>query len=315
MFQKKLSWIIGLLLDQRGEDDPAAGAAVADPNADPGTGDPNADPNAGGDPNVDPNADPNADPNVDPNAGAKVGKFGEFGDDPVKLFQAYQGIKSKTTATERNLATLRKNLESAGLKIGEDGTIQLGDNASNGSKKKRFTEEHAKLFDQPVLQAMQGLIEDYIEDHFGKYEQRNTMKQQYISTKKASNSKMVKMFPGLLKEVGEGEANSEYNEAFYNRATEIWSTNPGYKSHPSGELFAAMEAAIEMGISPIAIAKAKAAGYKAGVGAKKVLGPAGGSGSSAQGNAGFKRLSVAEFRLLTPDKKEEYQQQLIKQSK
>ena len=294
-----VSWIIGLLLDQRGEEDPGVvdPSVVVDPNADPSTGDPGV-----VDPAIDPNLDPNANPVVTP-------KFGEFGDDPVKLFQGYQGLKNKTTATERNLATLRKNLESAGLKIGEDGTIQIGDKDGT-PKTKRFTADHAKLFDAPVLQAMQGLIEDYIEDHFGKYEQKNTMKQQYMSTKEASNSKMVKMFPQLIKE-DDGEANPQYNEAFYNRATEIWQNNPGYKSHPSGELFATMEASIEMGISPIAIAKAKAAGYKAGVNTKKVLGPAGGGGG--QGAVGFKRLSVAEFRLLTPDKKEEYQQQLIKQ--
>ena len=305
MFYKTMNWIIGLLLDQRGEDDPAAGAA-ADPNADPGVADPNADPNAGGDPNTDPNADPNPDPVATP-------KFGEFGDDPVKLFQGYQGLKSKTTATERNLATLRKNLESAGLKIGEDGTIQLGDKDGT-PKTKRFTADHAKLFDAPVLQAMQGLIEDYIEDHFGKYEQKNTMKQQYMTMKETSNTKMTGMFPQLLKEI-DGEVNPQFNQAFYDRATEIWSTTPGYKSHPSGELYSTMEAAIEMGISPIAIAKAKAAGYKAGVGTKKVLGPAGGAGGGAQGASGFKRLSVEEFRKLSPDKKEEYQQSLMKQSK
>ena len=313
MFYKTMSWIIGLLLDQRGENDPAAGADGG-ASAGDGVGDPGAGADAGAGAGEDSGADQGADAGAgEAGAGAAAPKFGEFGDDPVKLFQGYQGLKNKTTATERNLATLRKNLESAGLKIGEDGTIQIGDKDST-PKTKRFTADHAKLFDAPVLQAMQGLIEDYIEDHFGKYEQKNTMKQQYMTMKETSNTKMTGMFPQLLKEV-DGEVNPNYNQAFYDRATEIWSTTPGYKSHPSGELYSTMEAAIEMGISPIAIAKAKAAGYKAGVGTKKVLGPAGGVGAGAHGAGGFKRLSVEEFRKLPPDKKEEYQQQLIKQTK
>lgn len=315
MFQKTISWIIGLLFDQRGENDPAAGAGdgsgAGDGQGDQGGAESGA---QGGDSGAGPATGITEGDAGASQEGVVTPKFGEFGDDPIKLFQGYQGLKSKTTATERNLATLRKNLENVGLKIGEDGTIQLGEKDGSAPKTKRFTADHAKLFDAPVLQAMQGLIEDLFEDRLGKYEQKNTMKQQYMTMKETSNSKMTGMFPQLLKEV-DGEVNPQFNQAFYDRATEIWSTTPGYKSHPSGELYSTMEAAIEMGISPIAIAKAKAAGYKAGVNTKKVLGPTSGVGAGAQGATGFKRLSVAEFRLLTPDKKEEYQQQLIKQSK
>lgn len=238
-------------------------------------------------------------------------KYGEYGDDADKVYQALQQMKGKTTATERNMAALRKQLQNLGVVVNEDGTLGLADNAQQ--RKIRFTDNHKKLFDTPVLEAIQAMIQDALDGGFDNYNKQATMQRQFSTQKNQANSKMVRLFPSILQYDDDGEKNTDFNEALYNRATEIWESNPSYKKNPSGELFATMEAAIELGISPIAIQKAKKEGYNKGIEGKKVLGPVGGQKKGVPGV--FKKLSVAEFRALPPDKKDEYQQQWASQQK
>ena len=257
-------------------------------------------------------------------------KFGEFGDDPneaaTKLFETYGKTKSefdnfrtKAGLTERNLGSLRKTLEASGIRAveGEDGQIRL-EVAEKQERKSRFTNEHAAKFDPPILEAMRLLVQDMFDEQYeGRerttQEQRAKM-QQFVSEKQEVEELMTSYFPQLdpKYDVNKKPTNPEFNQAFYDRATEIWITD--YNKNPLKQLSAGLRAAKELNIIPQMMAKAKQEGVRIGKDGKKILAPVGGSNAPA-GGGGLRKLSKEEYLALPTDKKLVYDQQSINQRK
>jgi len=307
----KLLWSI--ILDQRGEEPGLGAPASGKPGAgeppvpiEPGAGEPGA----GGEPPVPP-------------------KFGEFGDDPNeaagKLFEAlnktkgdFDNFKTKSGLTERNLGTLRKTLEASGIRAVEDenGQIRL-EVATKEPRKSRFTDEHAKMWDKPVLESVRLLIQDLFDEQYEgrermSQEQKQKM-QQFMSEKQEVEELMTSYFPQLEGQFKDGKAtNPNFNKAFYDRATEIWETD--YRKNPLKQLSAALRAAKELNIIPQMIEAAKKEGVKIGKDGKKILGPVGGGGAPA-GGGGFRKLSKEEYLAKSPEEKLAYDQANLNQKK
>lgn len=304
-------WMWQLIVDQRGQE-----AGQGEPPADAGQGEP---------PVVDKGGEGEAGQGGEPPA---TPKFGEFGDDPneaaVKLFEAFNktkgdfdNFKTKSGLTERHLGTLRKTLEASGIRAVEDenGQIRL-EVAKPAERKFRFTNEHKAMFDPPILEAMRLLVQDVFDESYeGRerttQEQRQRM-QHFMSEKAEVEELMTSYFPQLEPQfdVNKKPQNPQFNQAFYDRATEIWETD--YNNNPLKQLSAALRAAKELNIIPQMIAEAKKEGVKIGKDGKKILGPVVGGGAGAGGGA-MRHLSKAEYEALSPEKKEEYNQWDIEQ--
>jgi hypothetical protein len=248
-------------------------------------------------------------------------KYGEFGDDPDRVWAEFNKLKpqldqykGKITATERNLSALRRTLDSSGIQIvsDESGNIKLLPKEAE-ARKRRFTDEHKGLFDDKVLNAIQYMIQDALDDGLDGYSKKNseaTIRQrQFIAAKNESNEIMIGYFP-QLKVGSEG-----FNEALYNRATEIWESEEApdgqkYKNKPEGELLAALKAARELNVSASAITEAKKAGYEQGKAEKKILAPVS-SSSSGKAASAFKLLEKGDYLKLKPEERLNYDKQLL----
>jgi len=249
----------------------------------------------------------------DAGAGAEP-KYGQFGDEPDvdAMYQALQdaasgleGLKSKTTATEKNSAAVKQALEASGLKMMTDdqGNVTLVPNVQATKRETRFNDTHAALFEPNVLEAIRHLIADERDSFKEEMKmQSGKMSKRQQATVEANNQ-MLKTWPSLDMD---GE---NFNQEFYDKATEKWKSDPDLRKDPRGELMAASLVAAEMGISPIAIQKAVKKGYQQGVGQKKILGPArhdkGGAG-------GTRRLSKEEYLALSPEERETYDKKTMK---
>ena len=307
-------WIKQLIQDQRGEEvdggAPAVDAGVADPAVDTGTGTEGQ----AGDGTV----------TVPPTP-----KFGEFGDDPNeaagKLFEAYQktqgeynNFKTKAGLTERNLGSLRKALEGSGIRAveTEEGQIRL-EAIQKEQRKSRFTDEHKGLFDGKVLDAVRLLVQDIFDEQYDGRErttqaERQKM-QQFVAEKSEVEELMMSYFPQLDGQFKDGKpTNTNFNKAFYDRATEIWETQ--YNKNPLKQLSASLRAAKELNIIPQMIQAAKKEGVEIGKAGKKILAPVGGIGAPS-GGGGFRKLNKDEYLALSPDKKMEYDQASLNQKK
>jgi len=220
----------------------------------------------------------------------------------------YETLKGQSSATERNLSAERKALETMGLKLvkDHDGNVSAVPIAKKGGQS-RFTDEHKTKFSsyfpdadsaKNYLDLMNAWAEDFFADKIKNYDQTLTQRQQFQTVQTQSNNRMMDLYPAL-------DANSKegFNQSFYDKATEIWEAN--YKHLANGELIAANEAAIEMGISPAKVAEAKKAGYQQGKTSRKIV--SSGQGSQSQGSSvGFKKLPFEEYSKLNPDKKKKY---------
>ncbi len=313
-------WIWKLLCDQRGiEGDANAGNASADANADAGQGDAGAGAVDTGEGDAGQAGDGSDAPP----------KFGEFGNDPneaaVRLFETYgrtksefDNFKTKAGLTERNLGALRKTLEASGIRAVEDETGQIRlEVAKQQERKSRFSDEHKQLFDAKVLDAMRLLVQDVFDEQYEGRERMNTEQrqkmQQFMGEKAEVEELMTSYFPQLEPKFADGKpTNPNFNQAFYDRATEIWETD--YRKNPLKQLSAALRAAKELNIIPQMIEAAKKEGVKIGRDGKKILGPVSGGGAPA-GGGGFRELSKAEYLALPPDKKTEYDKQRYNQKK
>jgi len=299
----KLLWI--LVCDQRGEDPPAG---------DPGAGDPGA-----GDPGeIDP-ATGLPGKGVEPPVGEP--KFGEFGDDPSeaagKLFEAFtkqkgdfENFKTKSGLTERNLGTLRQTLEASGIRAVQDenGQIRL-EVAKPADRKVRFTDEHGKLFDKPVLEAMRLLMQDIAEEHYEGRERTTQEKREQMQKFMSEKAEVEELMMGYFPQLDSKDPN--FNQAFFDRATEIWEQQ--YGKNLLKQLSAALRAAQELKIVPQMIAAAKKEGVKIGKDGKKILGPVGGGGGPAGGGA-MRKLSKEEYLALkTDDERRKYDEWEIAQ--
>ncbi|MCD6346466.1 MAG: hypothetical protein J7L96_03500 [Bacteroidales bacterium] len=246
-------------------------------------------------------------------------KYGDFGDNPsvddvynqfTQRNQEYEALKGKTSATEKNLANLRKSVEGTGMKIMTDssGNIHIIPKAekTEGSQKSEtlFSDEHAKLFDQPVLDAINKLIADRVKAAIKDYDSTRFTEKDAVYNERTSfqrksgesRTSMLKFYPQLA-------AGKERDTAFHARATEIWEAS--YKHMPNGELIAAHEAAQELSIAPKQLMVAKKEGYEQGKAGKKVLGPVGG-GQQNNNSGKFQKLSKADYLKLSSEDKDAY---------
>jgi hypothetical protein len=315
-----------ILLCELGEENPSGGEP-----SDNG-GDPLSE-NSDEDNNADPKADPNNSGGEGLGAAPEKGqgstppatpKYGEFGDSPTvdQLYQALSGrtkefetVKGKMSATERNLSALRKTLEGSGIRAvpDEDGNLKLEVASKEPTKRQtKFTDSHKTLFDEKVLDAISLLIEDRFEDFYGS-RQRATQEQQakvkqFISAKKEANDLMITYFPALDgKFDANGKAtNADFNQAFYDRATEIWQEK--YRNDPRGELLSALQAAKELNVIPTAITAAKKEGIELGKAGKKILGPVTPSGGKGTPKG---RLSRDEYFKLSDEEREKYDKEQL----
>lgn len=309
-------WLFSFLLDQRGEDDGGQDDSPADKGGQDNITDKK--PDEGG-----------AGLGEDKDTPPATPKYGDFGDTPTvdQIFEAFnkqkgdidalsgdhEVLKGKTTATEQNLANLRKSLDGAGIKVYTDETgnvkFSVKEDTSSG-RKKRFTAEHQTifngLFDKEGGSALNALIDDKVEEGITKgiktYHTSLTQKQQFNSTRDNAVDEMFTIYPSLLMKA-DGKPNPEFNKKFYDRTTEIWKAR--YPKNPEGELFAAQRAAIELGISPGAVEGARKDGYKKGKADKKIIGAVGG-GSAGKGGSGFRKLSKEERAKLSHEERDKY---------
>jgi hypothetical protein len=213
---------------------------------------------------------------------------------------------------------LRKALESHGIKAVEDETGQIRlEAAQKAERKSRFTDEHKSLFDPKVLESMKLLVQDLFDEQYeGRermtQEQKQKM-QQFISEKSEVEELMMSYFPQLDGQFKDGKpTNENFNKAFYDRATEIWTEQ--YGKNPLKQLSAALRAAKELNIIPQMIQAAKKEGVEIGKAGKKILAPVSGTGVASSGG-GFRKLSQAEYLALSPDKRVEYDKWVINQRK
>ena len=250
-------------------------------------------------------------------------KFGKY-ETPEALWAAHQALVGKTTQTERQFSGLRKSLEAMGFTAEPDPTtgefrFVEKKQPQAPAKTKRFTDAHRALFDDPVLQAIEARAQDLFDESFesrmSEYENKGRERQTTMQQKIEAGNKLVKLFPGLKVPEGaknvegawvfkDGKPDASFNSEFYEKATEIWKGNKAYYEHPQGELYAAMEAAMELGIAPTAIGAAKAEGFKQGTENKKILGPVDGGGQKKELKAGS--LTKEQYLDLSPDEKEKY---------
>jgi len=313
---KFLVWIMALLLNQRGEETPAGDGSGA-----PGAGSGEGDGAPAGDSN---NGAGAGDGQADDGTTSPTPRFGEFGDDPeeaaTKLFETFNktkgdfdNFKKKAGLTESNLASLRKTLEANGISVGEDGQLRVAEKKQEEQRKARFTDEHAKIFDKPVLEAINLLLADKLDEYFETRERTNTEKEQqkqaFISEKRAVETLMITTFPELEPKWDDNgkPTNPDFNQAFYDKATEIWEQK--YKSNPLKQLQASLEAAIELDIFGKKKQSAVIEGVEKGKAGKKILGPANGGGTQGGGAKG--RLSREQYIALSAEDKEKYDREQV----
>lgn len=269
-------------------------------------------------------------------------KFGEFGDTPKtpeealalaeKIYEAHSKIKpefdtlkgkaAKVTATERNLAMTRKALENMGIKAVQDEnggvSFELLNPPAKQERKLHFNDEAigklayhfqgdknaAKQFVDLIRLAVQDEAESLLETREKASSQRSQQMQAIVAEKDSIEKRMLKMFPMLEGkwDNNSNPTNPNFNQAFFDLATKIWEEQ--YDKHPLKQLYAALDAADELGIGAQAIQQAKKEGFQAGQTNKKVIGPA--SGGKKGGASGWHVLPKSEYLALSPEKREEY---------
>lgn len=240
-------------------------------------------------------------------------QFGEYGDDAGKVYEALLNLKGKTAATEGNMAALNKALEASGIKAvkGENGySFQtINKEPQPRQRERRFNDDHRKLFEEDHVNGITALIQDVIEDILEDRSKQDFERQKqvnaWISVKKESNALMDEMYPQLVPDLDANgkPQNPNFNEAFYNRATEIWQEK--YQNDPRGEFRAAREAASELKIDFRNTQAAVKAGFDKGQQRRKVVGPVGGN-SGGEGALPNGKLSRSQYLALDPEKREEY---------
>lgn len=296
---KLTKWFWSLILSERGEREEGAATAATGEGSDESQG--------------------------DQGAGAEADQGGQ---ETVTLEQLQQQVNEYKTkhetlsgqsrATERNLSSMRKALETSGLRMvtDADGNVQVLPAARQQGS--RFTDEHKNKFfsyfpdaksGEEFLNLLNLLQDEKLDTGFKKFRGDMSSEQQFYSSRGQSIERMNEVYPQL------NPKSSDFNKAFYDKADSIlteryWDEKTNRPLVPNADLIAAHEAAIEMGISPAIVAKAKAEGFDKGKESKKIVGTPQGSQSQG-GGGGFRKLPFAEFSKLTPDQKEEYQKNEI----
>lgn len=253
------------------------------------------------------------------------GKYGEYGDDADAVWAAHNALKGKTTATESNLAALRSALDESGVVINKDESGKITftqkpkDDAPAPEVESKFTKEHreklAGFFEtQDDGESFVDLITLLAEDlHARKSQeqQQMTAKQKaeltkFQSEQATANQILDDMFPELdpgdraAFSKGGKPTNPNFNQVFYDRATEIWKDK--YTKDPYGELKASREAATELQIHLKRSGEAEKKGFEKGKASKKVVGPVGSSSSK----SGDGKLTKQEYLNLSEEDRAKY---------
>jgi len=240
-----------------------------------------------------PKADEELPPKKDEEETPVDGKYGEFGDNADKVWEAFNNQKGRMGGTEKNLASIRGALKEKGITINtdEEGNVTFGQKESETETPKRerkFTDEKAKQLteffeDSDSGNSFQGLIKDLIDDlvvdaHIAqvdltKKEQANLKR--FMIEQEESNQILDEMYPELDpgKRDKSGKAtNPNFNKTFFDRATEIWEDK--YQGRdPRGELKAAREAAKELQIILKRSGESERKGFQKGKAAKTFVAP------------------------------------------
>lgn len=262
-------------------------------------------------------------------------KYGDFGDSPRTLEEAqalldkiygenskirpeFETLRGKTQATERNLSGLRKTLQANGIQAvqDEEGNLRLEVVKQPTAAQKRFTDSHKGEFfnffktpqdGEKFLNLMTALLQDHSDEYYTtrqkQSQQEMTQRNIFVKSRRHANDLMMSYFPQL-----DNSKADVFNEAFYNRATEIWQER--FSKDPRGELLSALEAAKELNILPQAVQAAKKEGFQQGQAGKKIIGPVGGGKHSGAGTIG-RKLTSAEYDALTPEQKTVYDKKSV----
>ena len=336
----KLFWM--MLFDERGEDNPAGDNGGAPADGGQGAADAGGD-DIGGD---------GGQAGADDGGAPATPKYGDFGDTPktqeealalldkiygehTKIAPEYKNLTTKAGLTEKNLANTRKALQAVGLRAvqDEDGSIRLEalEPAKKQERQKRFTDTHktqlASFFKTSKdADDFLGILSHYVNDQFdegydtreSKVSERRRAINAWNSASGEANSLMMDYFPTLDAKWDDNEkpTNANFNEPFWNRATQIWESEIApdgipYKRKPEGELLAALKAAKELKIPMQQLVAAKKEGAAQGKAEKKILGPVDGKN---KGKAAGGKLEKAEYLKLSPEdqKKHDAEQQGLK---
>lgn len=237
-------------------------------------------------------------------------KYGEYGDDPDKVWQAHNALKGKATATERNMAALRKSIEGLGVKVEEDGqgNYRFVPKEAKPTRQKRFNDEMRSTFksfftegDDKFSSAIQAMIQDSVEDFWDNQQQTSLQHRQQQQQFQASRSESWEMAKEIWPEVNPDS--ESFNKKLHERADEILAEK--YANDPNGDLKAVREAAKELGIQSRSVTQAAKAGFEKGKAAKTIVGPVNTSTGSVSSMAG-KTLSKEEYFKLSSEDREKY---------
>jgi len=250
------------------------------------------------------------------NGGQGAGQFGGFKtvEELIQNFQKVDGefktLKGKQTATERNLSLTRSALKRSNLVMDDNGNISM--QPKTQARQKKFTDQHANLFEKNVLEGIKSLMEDFYEEQQEKTNQRMTQEQQFFNERQEAVGLMFDFFP-QLKHPELGGTAEIFNEAFHDTAIALYKER--YSHLPNGELIAALKTAQLLKIPAQAIAAAKKQGFQQGQTGRRILGPVGKQQGAAGQSGAFKPLAKAEFLKLGPEAREKYKQDEIESRK
>lgn len=265
-------------------------------------------------------------------------KFGQYGDDPMALYKAHQSLIEKTTATETNLSSIRKNLEKYGITVDRDGNLSIKEDAENRNKKRDplFTDEHRKTLSQffamdenasdddrkstleKFVGTISALIDDRVNDFFHNYQttykQRQAEYQQYVTKHDAAVDTMYTLYPQLNKEHkikdDKGNELNAFDETFYNAVTKYIEENPEIRKNPEYQLLAAHTVAIQNAVSPVTITQAKKEGFTQANNKKTIVAPKKNQGvtppASGGKKGGFVKKSKEEILAMSEDERDAY---------
>ena len=267
-------------------------------------------------------------------------KFEGFGDNPTvdevyskykEVMGTFEDFKGRAGATERNLANIRKSLKTVGLTTlkDEEGNYTLsplpeedkpGSNSQEISPK--FSEEDRQSLNSffeteeqagQFINSMSKMIEDIVLRRYTEQTEQQQAQQRfyndYYIKRKQNADKIRDKFPMAAANLEDGSPNPVYNKALNERATEIYEKDfvvDGKETDPFGQWRSVLEAANELGISPIAVTKAVKKAVTKAKEEKKILGPVSGGSDDARTDG---RLTKEGYLSLSLDEREKYDKQ------
>lgn len=215
-----------------------------------------------------------------------------------KLVKEHSFIKSRFDQTARNLATMRKALETQGIRIDRNGNVIKAE-----APKTRFNDKHKELFEQPHLEAIQALVEDMLDGRFSKFEEQGRQKSEFSQAYEQSTQNMFTMFPQLKHD------SKEFDKTFHDMTVQRY--QEAYDGNPYGELLAAIDVARNLNIPSRAINKAKKEAFANGQANRKVIGNV--PSNQGQKAKAFRNLPFEEYQKLSDEDKQKYDRQEAEQ--